>query len=99
MAKKPVRYPKKLRQKLEKVAAARDERDVRRDPSYREHRQSETETWWQSFLPDESVQTNLARFDFATHTMKFDMSMIPVPEPRYVFATAPWLREEEGASE
>jgi hypothetical protein len=97
---KKTKYPKKFRQKLEKIAAERDARNLR-DPSEMtpdELMDAASDMLWRDFLPAGSVAVMHGRVHENQRRMELTMHL---DFPRFVArvaAPAPWLDEETGTS-
>jgi hypothetical protein len=94
---KPARYPKKFRQKLEKVASARDERAATGDPNASLEGSLEAHplfhNFWKDFLPRRSVYAMMNKVDEVLERIEVVYHMErPVAAPR-VLLRPPWLRE------
>ena len=86
-----VKYPKKFRQKLERIAAACDTRaragEPDLDPAF--------DTLWQEFIPKGSVEAIWGRMDEHRPRMWMEYHMA-LPERRVVFDQPPWRIETLG---
>lgn len=83
---KPKRYPKKLRMKLEKIAAKRAEREGLEDdidPAFK--------TLWHEFLGKKSVELMTANFDNPNRLRT--RYVMRVPRSHAVSMRPPWFRE------
>jgi hypothetical protein len=89
---KPTKYPRKLRQTLEKVAAARDERLAGKKEGF-----DPFDTFIREFLPSGSVSLMSTKIDEQLGQMKSTFVLSPRPRPEYVHARPPW-EGETGAS-
>jgi hypothetical protein len=89
---KPTKYPRKLRQKLERVAAARDERQTQEG-----HKVDPFVTFNQDFLPRGGVFALHAKLDGKRLQMLSYVTMLSPQQPEYVRARPPW-EGETGAS-
>lgn len=88
---KPPKYPKKLRQKLEKVAEAREERAA--DAEHEAVMEKWHGTLWREFLPSASCQVIQGELDPHHFRINTTYSMT-VPVREYLDVRAPWLREK-----
>ena len=89
MAKK-TRYPRKLRQTIEKIAAARDEREARADEP-----ESEYSTLWQDFIPRNSVHLVHTKVDEMRQRIISTFMMEPQFHHPRTFVRPPWDTEPE----
>jgi hypothetical protein len=94
MAKKLHRYPRKFKQKLEKVASARDERAATGDPNARIEAPINPlfHNFWRDFVPRNSVGAMINTLDHELERIDvlYHLEM-PVRAP-CVFAQPPWRR-------
>jgi hypothetical protein len=92
MAHKQVRYPRKLRQKLEKIADARDARAAGIDPKQREEEIADMafRTLWQDFLSPGSVHLMHSVIDERRHKLNNTYHLEERYRPRWAKAPAPW---------
>jgi hypothetical protein len=86
---KPVKYPKKFRMKLEKVAEKREERQAAEAEAKDAGRIFDT--LWHEFLPKGSVHLIRARMSDDQLKMTTNYQLFPEPEPDYVHTAPPWL--------
>jgi hypothetical protein len=93
---KPVKYPRKLRHTLEKVAAKREERGSF-DGLLRVDKVDLFETFNQSLLPRGGVAVLHTRMDEERMQMLTMIYLNSPPHPEYVRARPPW-EGETGAS-
>jgi len=93
MAKK-TKYPRKLRVKLEKIAAARDAREAAGEDDIR------PSTLWHEFMPKKSVHLMHGVVDEERQKlhMTYHLTALDHPPDRVVIP-APWLNDESPASE
>jgi hypothetical protein len=94
---KPMRYPRKLRQTIEKVASARDERAATGDPNAGLEGSLEANplfhNFWKDFLPRNSVYAMMNTVDEVLRRIEVVYHMAkPVAAPR-VLLRPPWQRE------
>ena len=93
---KKTKFPRKFRQKLEKIAAARDARDVNRMTDEEIGREV-FDMLWRDFLPPNSVE--LMRAQFHENRRRLEISHeLKLPSFGHVMVTtpAPWLDDETG---
>jgi hypothetical protein len=90
---KPKRYPRKFRQTLENVAAARDDRqaqaEVKRDPD-------PFRVLWQDFVPKNSVHLMSAKIDKVRGRLTTTIMMEPDFHYPQVAVIAPWKSDNNG---
>jgi hypothetical protein len=98
MAKKPLRYPRKLRQTIEKVEKNRQARAATGDPnaSLEDNMNPLFHNFWRDFLPRGSVHTMIAEVDDVLQRISHTSYMRPPFQAKRVFARPPWV--EDGAS-
>jgi hypothetical protein len=100
MAKKPTKYPRKFRQKLEKIAEARDERALKdpHDMTEEEIYEAASATFWKDFLPEGSVAMMHAKIN--ENQRRIEMTYhLEIPHRRRVIGfPAPWRLDEETGS-
>jgi hypothetical protein len=95
---KPKRYPRKLRQTLERVANARDERQVEEPKprpmpkaEYADDIPDEYRTFYHcGFFRNGSVQTILGRPDFTSRSLVTEYEIHPLLRPRYILVPPPF---------
>jgi hypothetical protein len=90
---KPVKYPRKLRHKLEKIASAREEREALAADIDRDLSGTPFNTFYRSFLPTGSVHTMLARVDDVLQRIEVTSHMAPPPATKRAFVRPPWEGE------
>jgi hypothetical protein len=88
LAKKARKYPRKLRQKLEQVAAKRDEREKNTDRAFN--------TLYHEFVPDGSVRMMHSIIDEQHGRITSVLQMYPRLLPEYIRIRPPWLSDDEG---
>ena len=91
MAKKQVRYPRTFRQKLEKIAEARDGR-APSDAANEAYMEKVFSTFWHEFLGEGSVALAHAMLNEQRHKLYFRYSMELRRNSRIV-VPAPWEKE------
>jgi hypothetical protein len=106
---KPVKYPRKLRMKLEKIAAARDNREALPPGAEDLAKElfgnlSEEDRWpfntfGRSFLPRNSVHLMAARIDDVHERIITTAYLFPQHHAEVIGISAPWLAQETDASE
>ncbi len=93
MAKKQIRYPRKLRQTLERVASGRDAREAMADPEF-----DPWHTFYRDFLPTGSVHLMHTVMDERLLRLETHMHMAAPEEPDQIAVPPPW-EGNPGASE
>jgi hypothetical protein len=92
---KPMKLPRKLREKLAEIAAKRDAREAHADeldvPPYR--------TFYQAFLGKGTVHTMYAHLDQVHRRMETRYILEPPITPRRIFVRPPWEDEPRDAAE
>ena len=94
MAKKPTRYPKKFRQKLEKMQATREVRESDDDELYE---QKVTATLWREVIAEGSVALMHAVLDEQHHRVDFTMHL-NLHSVDFVFRPPPWQNDDTESS-
>jgi hypothetical protein len=99
---KPTRYPRKLRVKLEQIAAGREQRkaDVTGQSADTSHGDSEFDpyrTFYRSFHRPGSIEVMLGRVDEVLHRLTIRHQM-RAPATDFVTVKPPWLGAEPDAS-
>jgi len=90
---KPKLYPKKFRQKLERMREQREERPQRKHPSemtFDELAHEATNTLWREFIPKDSIALMYAKLDAEHMRMTMNYHFDMPRRPCYVTAMAPW---------
>lgn len=97
---KQTKYPRKFRQKLERVAIARDGRSewLDGDRSIDPDKIDVHQTFYRSFLPAKSVQAMICRIDDVLERVCITTHMGEGPVPERVSVAPPWARSEPDAS-
>jgi hypothetical protein len=90
---KTVRYPRKLRAKLEKIASGRDAREARAEPEI-----DPWHTFYRDFLPTGSVHLMHTVMTETLMRMETHMHMAAPYEPERIAVPPPW-EGNPGASE
>jgi hypothetical protein len=108
MAKKPIKYPKKFRATLEKVKAARENREAIPPGAADLAKElfgdlSEEDRWpfntfGRSFLPRNSVHLMAARVDDTHERIVTTAYLSPLENTEIIGISAPWLTQETDAS-
>ena len=90
-------HPRKLREKLGRIAAAREERE--RDAEIAADLAPAFNTFYRAFLPQGSVHGMFARVDEALGRIVTRCILIPEPRPQRITVPPPWEGQREtGAS-
>jgi hypothetical protein len=95
---KAVKYPKKFRQKLEKVKEAREEREAKEADALEDATHPDFRTFWRSFLPRRSVHALYTRLDEVNRRLVSEVQMRERTVSR-LRVSAPWDGREPAPSE
>ena len=93
MARKRTRYPRKLRQKLERIASGRDAREVRTEFDF-----DPWHTFYRDFVPTESVHLMHTVMSETFGRLQTDLYLEPPNQVERIAAAPPW-EGNPGASE
>jgi len=96
---KPVRYPKRLREKLDAIAAKRDAREAEADQAEPDDDAPPYRTFYHSFLGKGTVHTMYARIDEIARRMVTRYVLDPPAVPRRIFIRPPWEDDPRDAAE
>ena len=89
MAKRLSRYPRKFRQKLERIAQKREVRQAE-EMTEEEVLERATATLWREFLPKESVVLMAAQLDEKHHRLNVIHHLQPPHTPSRIVTRPPW---------
>ena len=89
MAKRLSRYPRKFRQKLERITEKREARHAA-EMTEEEVLERATATLWREFLPKESVVLMAAQLDEKHHRLNVIHHLQPPHTPSRIVTRPPW---------